>query len=204
MKKLFTLIAFVVLVTAFFAGPAFANGSGDTIKDGTITDSAGNPVVSGYDQYGYNYQAHMFNGTYDSVDRVWGDISYTGDDSDPPNATVDDKLIMKWSDAWLSNVDCDLNGKLDRGLVDGTVGGTSKGWLTNHAEGDYDSDGNGTQDAHYSYFVKIVWVGPGGSLWGEYEIVEKVLNDPAGGMTGLLNKVAGPGLGLNDQWTTTP
>ncbi|MDO8264898.1 MAG: hypothetical protein Q7T34_00845, partial [Candidatus Parcubacteria bacterium] len=125
-----------------------------TIQGGTIVDSAGNPITLGYDIYGYNYQAHMFNGTYDSSDRNL-DSTYWGDTAD----YVDDNLIMKWSDAWLSNKDCNDDGKLDRGLIDGLSNGTSKGWLTNQNEGDYDSDGDGTQDAHYTYFAKIVWVG---------------------------------------------
>jgi len=169
------------------------------IQSGTITDSAGQPITTGYDQFGYNYQAHMFNGTYDSVDRnldgtYWGQTDYY----------VDDHLIMKWSDSWLANVDCNNDHKLDRGLVNGVVGGVSKGWETNHVEGDYDSDGNGTQDAQYVDFAKIVWVGPGGSLWGQYEIIEEVWNDPVSGDTGLMWKEGAPGFGLNEQWTTLP
>ncbi|MDO8657418.1 MAG: hypothetical protein Q7K55_01660 [Candidatus Levybacteria bacterium] len=177
--------------------PAFAASSCATINDGTITDSAGNTVVLGYDEFGYNYQAHMFNGTYDSSDRNI-DGTYWGDTGD----YVDDSLIMKWSDAWLSNKDCNNNGKLDRGLVDGTSDGISKGWLTNQNEGDYtDVDDN---LRHYTYFSKIVWVGPGGSLWGQYEIVQEILNDPFGGFNGLQIKVGAPGFGLNDQWTINP
>ncbi|MBI4589405.1 MAG: hypothetical protein HY725_11245 [Candidatus Rokubacteria bacterium] len=166
-----------------------------TIRDGTIIDSAGNPVVLGFDQFGYNYQAHLFVGTYDSVDRnidgtFWGQ---TGD-------YVDDELIMKWSDDWLANKDCDGDGKLDRGIPGAY--GVSRGWLTNDVNGDYDSDGNLSQDAHYTWFVKIVWVGPGGSLWGEYEVIQEVYNDPTGGFHGLQSKIAAPGFGLNDHWTT--
>ncbi len=168
-----------------------------TIKDGTLTDTLGNPLVLGFDQFGYNYQAHEFNGTYDSVDRVidgkfWGQ---TGD-------FVDDHLWMKWSNDWLSNKDCNGDGKLDRGAP-GSSGYPiiSQGWLTNHVEGYYDSDGDGTQDAHYTWFVKIVWVGPGGSLWGQYDIIQEVYNDPSGGFHGLQFKLGAPGLGLNEQWT---
>lgn len=174
-----------------------------TIQGGTLYDSAGNLIVLGYDEFGYNYQAHMFNGTYDSLDRILGDDQgpYPGDESDPSVATFDDSLIMKWSDAWIANVDCDEDELLDRGLlVDGTVGGTSRGWLTNQVEGDYlDPDG---AVQHYTYFVKIVWVGPDGPLWGEYEIIEQVINDPAGGLHGLQVMVGAPGFGLNDGWTT--
>lgn len=205
-KKIAIGLSAGAIILAASALPAFAgpkSGCG-TILGGTIQDSVGNTVEMGFDQYGYNYQGHLFVGTYDSVDRdITGvDGDYNGDASDPSMATLNDKLTMKWSDAWLSNVDCNDDGKLDRGLVDGVVGGTSKGWLINQSQGDYDSDGDGTADAHYSYFVKIVWVGPGGSLWGEYEIIERVLNDPKGGVTGLEFPVVAPGFGLNDQWTT--
>ena len=178
------------IVNAQRNGP---KGGCATIQHGALQDSLGNPLVVGFDQFGYNYQAHQFNGTYDSSDRVL-DGTYWGQTGD----FVDDHLSMKWSDDWLSNVDCDGDGKLDRG-ADGS--GISQGWLTNHLEGDYDSDGDGTQDAHYTDFVKIVWVGPGGSLWGQYEVIQEVYNDPVGGYHGLLDKMPSPGLGLNDGWT---
>ena len=160
------------------------------IQDGILKDSNGNTMTLGYDEFGYNYQAHMFNGTYDGVDRVF-DGKYWGQTGD----FVDDKLMMKWSDDWLSAQDCNHDGKLDRGDT-----GISKGWETNHAEGDY-YDGNGNLQ-HYTYFVKIVWVGPGGSLWDQYEIIEEIYNDPAGGYHGPTFKPVAPGFGLNDHWTT--
>lgn len=175
-----------------------AQSSCTNIQSGLIKDTAGNVIVSGYDQFGYNYQAHMFNGTYDSSDRVL-DGKYWGQTGD----FVDDKLMMKWSDEWIANVDCNSDGKLDRGLVNGVVGGTSLGWLTNQINGDY-TDFNGVV-RHFTDFVKIVWTGPGSSLWGQYSIVQEVLNDPAGGYHGLLLKEYGaPGFGLNDGWTTLP
>ncbi|HUV71927.1 MAG TPA: hypothetical protein VMW25_02875, partial [Clostridia bacterium] len=161
MKKLAILVALFVLLAV--AAPVQAakptefdaignekgwekiNSSCNTIESGLINDSAGNPITLGYDQYGYNYQAHMFNGYADNYSRP------------PVPVTSGDKLIMKWSDSWLSNVDCGGDGKLDRGLVDGVVGGTSLGWLTNHYVGSY-VDGN-EETQHYTDFVKIVWVG---------------------------------------------
>lgn len=165
-----------------FAAPG---GGCTTIQSGTLQDSAGNLLAVGYDQFGYDYQAHMFNGTYDSSDRVL-DGTYWGSTGD----YVDDHLMMKWSDDWLSNKDCTGDGKLDRGAA-----GISQGWLTNHVEGDYDVNGN---LQHYTDFVKIVWVGPGGSLWGQYEIIQEVYNDPAGSYR---FKTGAPGLGLDDHWT---
>lgn len=204
MKKKLYIFVLLVFVLALSASPALAgrptqmNSNGNTgcatIADGTITDSAGNPLSMGYDQFGYNYQAHMFNGTYDSVDRKL-DGKYWGSTGD----FVDDKLSMKWSDSWLANVDCNEDGKLDRGLVDGVVGGTSKGWETNHVEGDYvDGDGN---LQHYTYFAKIVWTGPGSPLWNEFTVVMENYQDP----TGMSHfHAAAPGFGLNDHWTTVP
>ncbi|MDP3991434.1 MAG: hypothetical protein Q8P66_00805 [Candidatus Colwellbacteria bacterium] len=195
MKKFLGFIAIVAMI-ALSSSAASAAPTCATIQGGTITDTAGNPLSVGFDQYGYNYQAHLFVGTYDSSDRSL-DGTYWGSTGD----YVDDGLIMKWSDAWLANRDCDLNGKLDRGSA--APYGTSQGWLTNQNEGDYDSDGDGTQDAHYTYFSKIVWVGPGGDLWGEYTIIQEVLNDPSAGFHGLQLKVGAPGFGLNDHWTTS-
>lgn len=202
-RRLWPLGLVAMVMTAMMPGVAGADPPPPdepdcaTIQGGTITDSAGNPVSVGFDQFGYNYQAHLFVGTYDSVDRNL-DGTYWGSTGD----YVDDTLIMKWSNSWLANVDCNGDGKLDRGLVDGVVGGTSLGWLTNEVTGDYDSDDDGVQDAHYTWFEKIVWVGPGGSLWGQYEVIQQVGNDPTGGFNGLQFKVGAPGFGLNDQWTT--
>ena len=209
MKKL--LIA-IVLSSTFFVGvtaakadkPVAVDSNGvetawsDTtcadIKSGTIVDSANNPVTVGFDQFGYNYQAHMFNGTYDSSDRTL-DGTYWGGTGD----YVDDKLIMKWSDAWLANVDCNGDHKLDRGLVNGTVSGFSMGWLTNHVVGDYTLDG---EVQNWTEFTKIVWTGTG-DLWGAYTTIEDVWNDPAAEMHGINTKVGAPGFGLNEHWTVT-
>lgn len=206
-RNVFTALLVIVVTLAFSTSTALADKPVGTdaqgneiawanaatsacakIQDGTITDSVGQTIKVGFDQFGYNYQAHQFVGTYDSSDRVL-DGTYWGSTGD----YVDDKLMMKWSDEWLANVDCNDDGKLDRGLVNGVyTTGISYGWLTNHIEGEY-LDGSGVEQ-HYTNFVKIVWVGAGGSLWGAYNVVQEVYNDPAGGMTGLSYK-ADPGLG---------
>lgn len=171
-----------MIVPAFAAQPVKCA----TIQDGTILDSAGNPITVGYDAYGYNYQAHIFDG-------------YAGNYSRPATpVTSGDKLVMKWSDSWVANVDCDGDHKLDRGLVDGVVSGISKGWETNHYIGSYEDDDGSVQ--HYTDFVKIVWVGPGGDLWGQYHVIQEVYNDTGSGNYRF--KDGAPGLGLNDQWTT--
>ena len=154
--------------------PALAGSSCASIKGGTITDVNGNPISVGFDKWGYNYQAHMFNGLYDNFARPA-----------TPATEGDVNLMMKWSDDWLSNQDCTGDGKLDRGDT-----GISKGWLTNHEEGDY--LGADTQYHHYTYFVKIVYdagaacnSGEPSCIWGSYTVIEEVFNDPYGGSHGV-------------------
>jgi len=197
MKHVLSVLTLAALIVTVVAAAALAAPPDKcaTIQGGTIVDSIGNPISIGFDEFGYNYQAHMFNGTYDSSDRNI-DGTYWGNTGD----YVDDALSMKWSDPWMANVDCDSDGKLDRGLVDGHVNGSAMGWLTNHVNGDY-VDGDGVEQ-HYTDFVKIVWVGDSGTLWGQYELIQEVYNDPAAGDTGLYMKIGVPGLGLNDHWTT--
>lgn len=201
--RLAILCAALLLLAVMGSAPAAAVPPGTgcvTIQSGTLVDSQGNPLVLGFDQFGYNYQAHLFVGTYDSSDRNL-DGKYWGSTGD----FVDDSLIMKWSDPWLANVDCNGDGKLDRGLGgDPNYMGISQGWLTNQNAGDYDLDGDGYQETHYAYFAKIVWVGPGGPLWSQYEIIQEVYNDPFSGFVGLQLLQGAPGFGLNDGWTQLP
>ena len=109
---------------------------------------------------------------------------------------------MKWNDAWLSNQDCDHDGKLDRHYGLATYIG-SGAWLTNH-QNYQGSDGN-----YYNYFVKIVavpssatkvsgiWLTSSGqvigpAIWGEFAIIQEVTNDPD---YSNYRSPAGPGLG---------
>jgi hypothetical protein len=123
MKKIIFLAAIAIALT-FSAAPALAvrPPTCTTIQSGSLQDSSGQTISTGYDQWGYNYQAHMFNGWYDNYARP--QIPATGGDS----------LMMAWNDAWLSNKSCDGNLTLDR---PSTYRG-SGAWLTNHASGTYD------------------------------------------------------------------
>ncbi|MDP2335062.1 MAG: hypothetical protein Q8N05_01160 [Bacteroidota bacterium] len=160
-----------------------------TIQSGTLLDSDGATIKVGYDKWGYNYQAHMFNGGYCDVYR---DAAWCQDYKDV-------QVIMTWNDAWVSNKDCDGDGKLDRHLGFPSYKG-SGAWLTNHQSGVY-TDANG-KECKWNYFVKIVavpadatsvsgiWynsdgteIGP--SIWGAFAIIQEVYNDPCGGQHGL-------------------
>lgn len=219
MKKFAILgVVALMLVMGLAASVMAAKPDGcTTIKDGELTYSAGHylagePLQVGYDIFGYNYQAHMFNGYYCNV--------YLGRDGFPPyegdaeaylkeNPEAakhwawpyrDIQLVMKWNDAWLSNKDCDADGLLDRHYgYDSYIG--SGAWETNHQWG-----GKGKE--HWTYFCKIVavpedatvddgiWytadeteIGP--SIWGAFAIIQEVES----GVGATYVSPAGPGFG---------
>jgi len=127
-KEIMALFAVSILI--FSMGIVMAKGKGaacTTIQSGKLLTSAGNVITTGYDEWGYNYQAHMFNGGYCDAyrDAAWC------------QAWKDDNLIMKWNDAWISNMDCDGDGLLDRHYGFTSYIG-SGAWLTNHQSGSYE------------------------------------------------------------------
>jgi hypothetical protein len=128
MRKIISALSIgaTFLLSSMPAMAAKPNPACTTIKQGTLADSVGNLISLGYDQWGYNYEAHMFNGWYDNYSRPIVPV------------TEGDVLMMKWNDSWLSNVDCDGDGKLDRHYGFPTYRG-SGAWLTNHASGTYES-----------------------------------------------------------------
>lgn len=212
-----TRILIPVVCCLLLAGISGAKKCGTTIQDGVLTYSAGHylagqPLTIGYDIYGYNYQAHLFNGTYANVYLGRdGFPPYEGDTdaylADNPGAESkwywpyrDDKLSMKWNDAWLSNKDCDGDGALDRHYGYASYIG-SGAWLTNHQSG-------GTGKDKWTYFVKIVaapadatvvngvWYGADGTeigqvIWGSFAIIQEV--ESGEGATYI--SPAGPGFG---------
>lgn len=145
-------LATALLATALSTG-TFAQDC-TTIQDGTLLASDGSTITTGFDDWGYNYQAHLFSGGYCD--------SYRDAEWCQPWADID--LMMKWNEAWLSNQDCNGDGLLDRhyGYADYIGSGA---WLTNHQSGRYVDD-NGKKQ-RWTYFSKIVagpadgWVADG-------------------------------------------
>ena len=190
MRRTAMISLMLVLVAALIATPIIAKvgTTCTTIKDGTLVASNGDLLVLGYDEFGYNYQAHMFNGRYCDYDRVIG------------GAYCDVKLVMKWNDAWLSNKDCDGDGKLDRHRGYASYIG-SGAWCTNHQSGEDDGQ-------KWTYFVKIVaapadaytaggkWYAADGTeigpvIWGSFAIIQEVYSGEGAGYV----SPSGPGLG---------
>ncbi|MCK5246127.1 hypothetical protein KAR02_04475 [Candidatus Bipolaricaulota bacterium] len=160
-----------------------------TIRSGELLASDGSVIQTGYDEWGYNYQAHLFNGMYCE--------SYRNAAWCQPYADV--HLSMKWNDAWLSNMDCDGDGLLDRHFgYDSYIG--SGAWLTNHQSGEYENEAG--EICKWNYFVKIVaapadavveegnWYTADGTeigpvIWGAFAIIQQVENDPCAGLHGI-------------------
>ena len=116
-----------------------------TIQSGTLTDKLGETITTGYDQWGYNYQAKLFNGYYCDSYR---NASWCQDYNDI-------ELSMKWNSAWMSNQDCDGDGELDRHFGFDTFRG-SGAWLTNHQKGLYTYwDVQGDWVLEFDYLGKI-------------------------------------------------
>ncbi|MDO8620008.1 MAG: hypothetical protein Q7R64_01505 [bacterium] len=219
MKSIKLLFSLTIALLAFVGS---VNAS--TLKDGVILYSpgsylAGQPIPLGVDSYGYNYQAHSFNGSYfNSYANSAGFPPYDGDDATylAANPTAishwawpyrNDQLAMKWNEAWLSNQDQNNDGKLDRHYGFPSYIG-SGALLTNHQSGEY-----GVEEFNWNYFVKIVaapsdatlaggfWLNSGGKeigpeIWGEFAIIQEVLNDQGTGDHGIgYRSPAGPGVG---------
>lgn len=174
-----------------------------TIQDGTLLASDGEVITPGYNDWGYNYEAHMFNGGYCDAYR---DAAWCQD-------YVDVDLMMKWNDAWLSNKDCDDDGKAELNRHYGYESYIGSGaWLTNHQSGKVEVNGRLRK---WTYFVKIIavpadahksddelyWLTADGIeigpvIWGSFAVIQEVSNDPSSGAHGVLYKSpAGPGLG---------
>lgn len=149
-----------------------------TIQSGELVASDGSTIVVGYDGWGYNYQAHMFNGYYCDSYR----------DADWCQPWKDVGLIMKWNDAWLSNKDCDGDDLLDRHCGFGSYIG-SGAWLTNHQWGSYDIVDEfdiGDTDSEEGHNLDG-WSDPW--TWG---------GNYGGGDDGTLKLLLGPGDGCED------
>ena len=136
-------------------------------------------AAGGFDQWGYNYGAHLFNGFYGNYSRPVTPVS------------EGDKLIMKWNDAWLSTT---------RERPASYIG--SGAWLTNHMSGSYIGDDG--KDHTWTYFVKIVAMPTVGydctqlngyPIWGAMCVVQEINNDPYAGIHGVVFKPVDPGLG---------
>jgi len=165
-----------------------------TIQSGNIKTTDGRTIKVGYDEYGYNYQAQIYSGEPYPNSEEWAGWF----------------LLSKWNDAWLSTKDCDGDGLLDSRYGYETYKG-SGAWVTNHWTYTYiNEDGKKCDIIEFRKYIAVpvdaslkddVFYTADGIEIGEYAfpdfaLVQIVVNDPCGGMTGLQYKTPGaPGLG---------
>jgi hypothetical protein len=178
---------FVGLFALAFHQSAHAHSSAPhcaRIAQGDIVSSDGEELTLGFDDYGYNYQAQLFVGSYcDSLRGAECSADYE-----------DVTLIMKWNDAWLSNRDCDGDRLLDRHLGDESYRG-SGAWLTNDMRGRYELEGRRCHWHQRTVFVAApldaelvdgIWYDSDGDelgpeVWNDFYVAERRLRDPCGG-----------------------
>ena len=119
--------------------------------------AVGTAFAKGFDEFGYNYDARIFVGPADGVDRVldgaiWGDPTY-----------ANDLLVMKWSKAW---DDARFHG----------ASWTPDAWVDNEWNG---AVPGGSGEVWHS---KIIWVGSelenspywrdgGYAIWDQFEVI---------------------------------
>lgn len=121
------LLSFVAIV--IFVGTVYLSKAISTTNTKAMVEAAG----TGFNQFGYNYQARVFNGTGES----WS-LS-KGLPSDYLGVYAKDKLVMKWNAEW------------DRGNLEGWTDPPYDAWENNEWNGKV----TGGSGAVWHY--KIVW-----------------------------------------------
>lgn len=237
MKKLAILITVLALSLVAFpvlaAKPETPPGQAcSTIQSGAIVDSVGDPVVIGYNEWGYNYQARVFNGMWCDYHPYYRE---GGGGYDWCQRTMSDvELMMKWSDEWISNKDCNGDTLLDRGYSCNPENANDSAclgaWLTNHERGSYKNvlgdwvisvDYNGTKYNHEMTIAEIDedfnLVGSGGYPAGETytttwmlvnsyvgdEVVHLELDYDGSSYIATLDGVINPDGSMSGEWTSS-
>lgn len=246
MKTKMLLVAIGCMTLAGIAGANTLNDDPPTIFYPPGHFLEGWPRTIGNDMFGYNYQAHRFVGSFANVHLgAAGYPPYLGDTEAYYEVMVmygfastieeaegimsalwywddrDERIVMKWNDAWLSNQDRGDNalgtvpdGALDRHYGHPTYSG-SGAWLSNHHSGiDYIEHNGRIKEVRWSYLIKHIappstaykvdgiWytengieIGP--ERYGAFAVVQKVYNDPVYGEKGISYRSPnGPGLGI--------
>jgi hypothetical protein len=139
MSKKFALSVLLAIALAVVPLATALAGPGD----------GGPPDGRGFDEYGYNYQANLFVGAADGVDKsldgaVWGDEAY-----------AEDHLVMKWSQGW------------DEARYEGELWDETA-WENNHWNG----MAPGGSDEVYQYKIEYDASCAPNCVWGTFEIIQ--------------------------------
>ncbi len=154
-RTIFSVVPVVIILGIIFVN---CQKTSNPIESQT---QAQNEIISlakgGFNEFGYNYQARVFVGAADGVDKildgkVWGDPTY-----------ANDHLVMKWSKGW------------DDARFHGEVWGPDA-WENNEWNGKVPGGSGET------WVYKIIWVGSdlensaywregGYAIWGQFEVI---------------------------------
>lgn len=146
MKKLVLLgVIIIFLITFVGTGTVIAQGPGGKGK--------------GFDEFGYNYKAKIFNGDFDGADRVW-DGMYWGSEVDVTSAEYFDPTLGIEEDICVPVAGTHLVMKWTYEIGEAEEGD----WITNLFVWD---DENG----HHVVFFRIENIGEG-PLWGSWLITQ--------------------------------
>lgn len=137
------------------------------------------PALAGFDQYGYNWAAHVFVGTGESW--AMGKLGMIHAQAEAyMGIYAHDQIVMKWSLAWqLSEFGPDgIRGSGDE------LPWTPNAWENNEWNGAVGKEWGGgiTQGSGEVWHYKIIWVGPslensphwhpgGYAIWGQFEVI---------------------------------
>jgi len=163
MKRLLLTLPFIL---AACAGDSAAPTENAVLKTatlaangGTCTTAAGKVVATGFDQFGYNRCAHLFNGTFGGYCAARNAAPTCG------GVAPTSKLVMKWNEEW------------DRGNAEKWLNPPYVAWLDNEARGTY------LDSTPYSEHFKTRWdagcvashgsvsTNGGACIWNQFEIL---------------------------------
>lgn len=162
MKKLVYILLITILALTL-ATPALADKPTGFDAQGKATGLTGD---TGFDAYGYNYNARLFSGPATGwCLKKYGYENCLGIYSN-------DHLVMKWSQAW-ADAKFGPDGVAENG---DELPWTTEAWVSNQWNGMVPG---GSGEAEH---VKIVWVGPCGAefqqlpdggycIWGQFEAI---------------------------------
>jgi hypothetical protein len=158
----------IVLIGSLTIAPAFAGG--------------------GFDEYGYNWKARTFVGTYESYYMERYGVYDHATAEAACGIYAHDKLVVKWSMAW-QMAEWGPNGIREDG---DELPWTSDAWCINEWNGAVGRQWGGgiVEGSGEVEHVKIIWVGPeledspywregGYAIWGEFEVILDFYCGPA-------------------------
>lgn len=163
MKRLLILVPF--LLAACDGGNPITTSAPNAVHaakgvPNTCTLANGNTATMGFDEFGYNRCAHMFNGTYAGWCAARGNPN-----PDCGGVKGSTKLIMKWNEEW------------DRGNATGWAAGPYAANLDNETRGNY-LDGTPFSEHFKTRWDSgcdtsggVVSTNGGSCIWGPFEIL---------------------------------